>query len=139
MATACGDPLTGRSGAVKIRATRFDVTEWTAQEQIESEDFGDTSVAGKKCVIEGDLQLSGTVTARVKKTNWPFGASLNIRAGERVALELHMGTYGSGSQPITVPTAFIETVNVRSSRTAVEITFNFKSDGDYTYPTSAPS
>lgn len=130
-------PFTGKAGIVKIDAVTLHVTNWDATESCDWQDATDTGSNGFEEQEPGNKKLEGSASFLLKRDNWPYGASPNLRAGVEPAGKFY---FVDTASPIDVPKMSIYNIKVTSNQKGVTSgTFDWKANGAYTIPTSPPA
>lgn len=137
--------FTGINGIVKFAAATVHVTGWEATETNDLQPTTDTGSGGFVEEIPGNRQLTGSATFNIKRgSDFQLGtADADIAAahydGSYVAIQPAMQLYfqSSAGAFINLPVVNIANVRITSQQGGVVSgTFEFRSSGTYTIPSS---
>jgi len=128
--------IRGKDGRCFVGVTELEITDHESTGEADHESFATSMSSGKKVVVAGNSQCSGTVKGKVSADQVLVDL---LNEGDTVALKLYLTQSAQGTNKKMyrdVPEAFISNVQYGSDPNGgngASFQFNFVSSGDYSF------
>ena len=120
---------TGNTGSVIVGTTDWiEVTKWTFDMKAAVSKWGSNSSSGFKKAVAGTKDGSGTIEVKIDT-----GGTMDAVAGASATLLLHTDDSGSNYYSVPAVIASCATECDIDDGTALSATYNFESNGEWTY------